>query len=111
MANSWDEYYRHYSDWDYAHCFNVRVELRYEQELTTLGYKKFEDSTEYFSLDKGQDELVDHVPKTYKKLENELLLTFKVPYDWSIDTDWEDRALLLLGLKEEWVIDSSVEDN
>ena len=43
--------------------------------------------------------------------QNEIILSFKVPYDWSIDTDWEDKALVLLGLCDEWVIDSSVEDN
>ena len=48
--------------------------------------------------------------KTYSKSENEIVLTFDVPYDWSIDTDWEDKALILLGINDEWVIDSSVED-
>ena len=48
---------------------------------------------------------------TYTKNQNEIKLSFEVPYDWSIDTDWEDKALVLLGLSEEWVIDSSVEDN
>ena len=48
--------------------------------------------------------------KTYKKNQNEILLSFDVPYDWSIDTDWEDKALVLLGINDEWVIDSSVED-
>ena len=48
--------------------------------------------------------------KTYSKSDNEILLSFAVPYDWSIDTDWEDKALILLGLSDEWVIDSSVED-
>ena len=50
------------------------------------------------------------ISKTYAKNKNEILLTFDVPYDWSIDTDWEDKALVLLGLTDEWVIDSSVED-
>ena len=49
--------------------------------------------------------------KTYTKNKNEIKLSFEVPYDWSIDADWEDKALVLLGLSEEWVIDSSVEDN
>ena len=49
--------------------------------------------------------------KTYTKNKNEIQISFEVPYDWSIDTDWEDKALVLLGLSEEWVIDSSVEDN
>ena len=50
------------------------------------------------------------ISKTYKKSETEITLSFDVPYDWSIDTDWEDKALVLLKLKDEWVIDSSVED-
>jgi len=45
-----------------------------------------------------------------EEVENEIKLSFDVPYDWSIDTDWEDKALVLLGLCDEWVIDSSVED-
>ena len=38
MSNSWDDYFALYSDWDDSHCFNVRVELRFEEKLKNLGY-------------------------------------------------------------------------
>ena len=38
MSNSWDKYFSHYSDWDDAHCFNVRLELKFEDEIKSLGY-------------------------------------------------------------------------
>ncbi len=110
MSNSWDEYFSHYSDWDDAHCFNVRVELKFEKEIKNLGYVEYVNSEEiYLSVDKISN---NNIPKckTYTKNQNEILLSLDVPYDWSIDTDWEDKALVLLGLSDEWVIDSSVED-
>ena len=48
--------------------------------------------------------------KKYTKTKHEISLSFDVPYDWSIDTDLEDKALVLLGLSDEWILDSSVED-
>tara|TARA_Y100001968_G_scaffold327857_1_gene373787 strand:+ start:190 stop:525 length:336 start_codon:yes stop_codon:yes gene_type:complete len=110
MSNSWDAYYRHYSDWDEAHCFNVRLELRFEDQLKNLGYLEYVEIDEFTISE--HDFLNNCFPKskTYIKSKNEITLSFEVPYDWSIDTDWEDKALVLLGLKDEWVIDSSVED-
>ena len=111
MSNSWDKYFSQYTDWDDSHCFNVRLELKFEENLKSLGYVEFVDSEELFVLEKRI--LNKTIPrcKTYTKNKNEIKLSFEVPYDWSIDTDWEDKALVLLGLSEEWVIDSSVEDN
>ena len=109
MSNSWDKYYEHYSDWDDAHCFNVRVELKFESEISSLGYVEFVNSDDMFLLENTSDKTLPQ-SKTYTKNENEILLSFEVPYDWSIDNDWEDKALVLLGLCDEWVIDSSVED-
>ena len=34
MSNSWDDYFSYYSDWDDTHCFNVRIELEFEDKLT-----------------------------------------------------------------------------
>ena len=110
MANSWDNYFAYYSDWDDSHCFNVRVELKFEVEIKKLGYIEFTDSDDIFFVDNNISNKYLPKSKTYKKNKNEILLTFEVPYDWSIDTDWEDKALVLLGLCDEWVIDSSVED-
>ena len=110
MPNSWDQYFACYSDWDDSHCFNVRVELKFEVEIQKLGYVKFTDSDDIFLLDNNLSSKSLPKSKTYKKNQNEILLSFEVPYDWSIDTDWEDKALVLLGLCDEWVIDSSVED-
>tara|TARA_Y100001968_G_C19144458_1_gene613063 strand:+ start:385 stop:720 length:336 start_codon:yes stop_codon:yes gene_type:complete len=110
MSNSWDEYYNHFSDWDEAHKFTVRVELRYETELIKLGYKEFEEIDNLFISEENYS--IKSLPqsKIYQKSNHEIVLSFDVPYDWSIDTDWEDKALVLLGLKDEWVIDSTVED-
>ena len=110
MPNSWDEYFEHYSDWDDAHCFNVRLELKYEDEIKKLGYIELINSDDMYFV--GNDIFNKTLPKskTYIKNQNEILLSFEVPYDWSIDTDWEDKALVLLGLSDEWVVDSSVED-
>ena len=110
MNNSWDKYFEYYSDWDDSHCFNVRVELKFEVEIKKLGYVEFTDFDDMFLLDNNISKKSLPKSKTYKKNQNEILLTFEVPYDWSIDTDWEDKALVLLGLCDEWVIDSSVED-
>tara|TARA_Y100000589_G_C26732944_1_gene458482 strand:- start:73 stop:408 length:336 start_codon:yes stop_codon:yes gene_type:complete len=110
MPNSWDKYFAYYSDWDDSHCFNVRVELKFEVEIKKLGYLEFTDSDDIFLVDNNISNKSLPNSKTYKKNQNEILLTFEVPYDWSIDTDWEDKALVLLGLCDEWVIDSSVED-
>tara|TARA_Y100000994_G_scaffold132380_1_gene108528 strand:- start:98 stop:433 length:336 start_codon:yes stop_codon:yes gene_type:complete len=110
MSNSWDNYFSHYSDWDDAHCFNVRIELKFEEEIKRLGYAEYVDSDDIYLDDKFISANTLPKSKTYTKNKNEVLLTFDVPYDWSIDTDWEDKALVLLGLSDEWVIDSSVED-
>ena len=110
MANSWDKYFSHYSDWDYSHCFNVRIDLKFEDEIKSLGYIEYVNSDDIFLKDDNIS--INTLPrsKTYIKNKSEVLLSFAVPYDWSIDTDWEDKALILLGLNDEWVIDSSVED-
>ena len=110
MSNSWDQYFSHYSDWDESHCFNVRIEIKYEEEIKRLGYAEFVNSDEFYLEDKHISSSTLPISKTYVKNKNEVLLSLDVPYDWSIDTDWEDKALLLLGLSDEWVIDSSVED-
>tara|TARA_B100000579_G_scaffold128703_1_gene103803 strand:+ start:258 stop:593 length:336 start_codon:yes stop_codon:yes gene_type:complete len=110
MPNSWDNYFSHYSDWDQAHCFNVRLELKFENEIKNLGYQEHVNSYDLFLPENNLNNKILPKNKTYKKNKNEIILSFEVPYDWSIDTDWEDKALLLLGLNDEWVIDSSVED-
>ena len=111
MPNSWDKYFSHYSDWDEAHCFNVRLELKFEDNIKRLGYVEYVDSDDLFKLENTSLRHNFSKCKTYTKNKNEIKLSFEVPYDWSIDTDWEDKALVLLGLSEEWIIDSSVEDN
>ena len=110
MSNSWDEYYSHYLDWDDAHCFNVRLELKFEEEIKKLGYSENINSDDMYLFDNSISNHTLSKSKTYTKNRNEILLSLEVPYDWSIDTDWEDKALVLLGLSDEWVIDSSVED-
>ena len=110
MSNSWDEYFAHYTDWDDAHCFNVRLELKFEDEIKGLGYNEYVNSDDMYLIDNDISNTIPPKFKTYTKNKNEVLLSFEVPYDWSIDTDWEDKALILLGLSDEWVIDSSVED-
>ena len=111
MSNSWDKYYSYYSDWDESHCFNVRLELKFEDKIKGLGYVEYVNSDDLFKLDNTMSNKTFSKSKTYTKNKNEIQISFEVPYDWSIDTDWEDKALVLLGLSEEWVIDSSVEDN
>ena len=110
MSNSWDKYFSHYSDWDDAHCFNVRLELEFEDNIKNLGYNECSISDDLFVLENSFSNKVLPKSKTYTKNNNEIILSFEVPYDWSIDTDWEDKALVLLGINDEWVIDSSVED-
>ena len=110
MANSWDNYFSHYSDWDDAHCFNVRVEIKFEENIINLGYQQYIANDDLFIPDNNFLNKTLPKSKTYKKNQNEIILSFDVPYDWSIDTDWEDKALVLLGISDEWVIDSSVED-
>ena len=110
MPNSWDQYFSHYSDWDYAHCFNVRIDLKFENEIKQLGYGESINSDDIYLESNYLSNETLLKSKTYSKSNNEILLSFDVPYDWSIDTDWEDKALVLLGLCDEWVIDSSVED-
>tara|TARA_Y100001968_G_C19305914_1_gene691620 strand:+ start:400 stop:735 length:336 start_codon:yes stop_codon:yes gene_type:complete len=110
MTNSWDDYYSHYSDWDDTHRFKVRLELKFEENLKNLGYIEFVESDDLFSSEISLSKTFFPQSKTYLKTKNEITISFDVPYDWSIDTDWEDKALILLGLRDEWVIDSSVED-
>ena len=111
MSNSWDNYFSHYSDWDDAHCFNVKIELKFLEEIKKLGYVEYINSDDIYFLDNNSSNKTFPKSKTYIMNQNEILLSFEVPYDWSIDADWEDKALVLLGLCDEWVIDSSVEDN
>ncbi len=110
MSNSWDQYFSHYSDWDDSHCFNVRIELKFEDEINQLGYIEYINSEDIYIDARFNSGSISSISKTYTKNKNEILLSFDVPYDWSIDTDWEDKALVLLGLSDEWVIDSSVVD-
>tara|TARA_Y100001968_G_scaffold294266_1_gene300730 strand:- start:1319 stop:1654 length:336 start_codon:yes stop_codon:yes gene_type:complete len=110
MSNSWDNYFSHYSDWDDAHCFNVRLELEFEEKIKSLGYIENKTTEDLFLPEHNFSSPTLPKSKTYNKNDSEILLSFDVPYDWSIDTDWEDKALVLLGLSDEWVIDSSVED-
>tara|TARA_B100001250_G_C19768310_1_gene775852 strand:+ start:1081 stop:1416 length:336 start_codon:yes stop_codon:yes gene_type:complete len=111
MSKSWDNYFEHYSDWDDAHCFNVRLELKFEKKIQSLGYVENVISDDLFVPESNFSDKTLPRSLTYTKSKSEILLSFEVPYDWSIDTDWEDKALVLLGLNDEWVIDSSVEDN
>jgi len=110
MPNSWDNYFSHYTDWDEAHCFNVRFELKFEEKLKSLGYIENVIADDLFLPGNTFPNKSLPKSKTYTKSENEILISFAVPYDWSIDTDWEDKALNQLGLSDEWIIDSSVED-
>ncbi len=110
MSNSWDKYFEHYADWDEAHCFNVRIELKFEEDLKKLGYVECVYSEDIYLIDNNIASKAKPNSLSFSKTQNEILLSFDVPYDWSIDTDWEDKALVLLGICDEWVIDSSVED-
>ena len=51
MSNSWDKYFAHYSDWDEAHCFNVRLELKFEEEIQRLGYVEYVNSDDIYLID------------------------------------------------------------
>jgi len=110
MSNSWDNYFSYYSDWDESHCFNIRLELKFEDKLKSLGYVEKVIADDLFQPESNFQNKMLPKSKTYNKSENEISLSFEVPYDWSIDTDWEDKAIVLLGLSDEWIIDSSVED-
>tara|TARA_Y100001968_G_C19059606_1_gene573128 strand:+ start:164 stop:499 length:336 start_codon:yes stop_codon:yes gene_type:complete len=110
MPNSWDNYFQYYSDWDEAHCFKIRLEIKFEENIKKLGYQEQVISDGLFYLENNFSNKTIPQSKTYTKNENEILLSLEVPYDWSIDTDWEDKALVLLQISDEWVIDSSVED-
>ena len=110
MSNSWDNYFSHYSDWDHAHCFNIRLDIKFEEKIKNLGYVEDLASDDLFLPENNFSKKLLPESKTYSKNKYEISLSLEVPYDWSIDTDWEDKALVLLGLKDEWVIDSSVED-
>ena len=110
MPNSWDKYLDHFSDWDDSHRFIIRIELDFEEEIKKLGYVELLNSEDLFLLDNDISNKFLPKSKTYKRNKNEISLSLEVPYDWSIDTDWEDKALVLLGINDEWVIDSSVED-
>ena len=48
MPNSWDQYFSNYSDWDDAHCFNVRIELKFEDEIKRLGYAEYVSSDDIY---------------------------------------------------------------
>ena len=111
MTHSWDPYYQRYSDWDESHSFNIRVKLEYEQELIELGYTKSEELNQFGLYPKKEYEKNSLDKGTYLRNNEDIYLAFEVPYDWSIDSDWEDKALELLGIKDEWVVDSIVEDN
>ena len=83
---------------------------KFEEEINRLGYVEYFYSDDIYTIDNNISNNIFPKSKTYTKTQNEIMLSFEVPYDWSIDTDWEDKALVLLGLCDEWVIDSSVED-
>ena len=51
MTNSWDKYFAHYSDWDDAHCFNVRLEIKFEDEIKRLGYVEYFNSDDIYLID------------------------------------------------------------
>ena len=110
MSNSWDKYFENYSDWDESHSFNIRLELKFEEDLKSLGYVEYINDDDLFMIDSKFSSKTLPISKKFIKRDNEIFLSFEVPYDWSIDTDWEDKALVLLGISDEWVIDSSVED-
>ena len=110
MLESWSKYYQRYDDWDESHSFNVKIKLEYEIDLKGLGYKKESIGDEYSSHEKPNENTIYSQRGLYRQSPDCILLSFDAPYDWSIDSDWEDKALELLGLKEEWVLDSIVED-
>ena len=56
MSNSWDNYFSHYSDWDEAHCFNVRLELKFEQNIKSL--RAFIHSLRVFKTSQERKEII-----------------------------------------------------
>ena len=86
------------------------TKLKFDDEIKRLGYTEYFSSDDIYLESKYIPNKILPKSKTYAKSNDEISLSFDVPYDWSIDTDWEDKALVLLGLCDEWVIDSSVED-
>ncbi len=67
MSNSWDNYFAHYSDWDDSHCFNVRLELKFEEEIKSLGYVEYVNSDDLYLVDNNISNKL--IPKSafYKK--------------------------------------------
>tara|TARA_Y100001968_G_C19338538_1_gene708192 strand:- start:680 stop:1015 length:336 start_codon:yes stop_codon:yes gene_type:complete len=110
MVNSWDAYYQRFTDWDEAHSFNVQIKPEFEKDLIDLGYSLFIENTEKYTYTHSTDSSSEIHRGKYIKNSKSIKLSYDAPYDWSIDSDWEDKALELLGLKEEWVVDSIVED-
>ena len=53
MPNSWDRYFSLYSDWDDSHCFNVRIELKFEEEVKRLGYVEYINSDDILLKDEN----------------------------------------------------------
>ena len=80
MPNSWDDYYNHYSDWDEAHCFNVRIQLRFEENLKCLGYSELLEKDFLFSLENSFIDKALPQNKTYVKNEDEIILSFEVRF-------------------------------
>ena len=73
MSNSWDRYFAHYSDWDDAHCFNVRLELKFEEELNRLGYVEYVNSDDMYLIDNNISNQTKSKSKTYLNVLNLLL--------------------------------------
>ena len=69
MSNSWEKYFSHYSDWDDAHCFNVRLELEFEDEIKRLGYCEYVNSNDMYLIDNN----FPSNSKTYTKNKNEII--------------------------------------
>ncbi len=82
MSKSWDKYFSHYSDWDESHCFNVRIELKFEDKLKSLGYVEKVISEDLFMTELNLSDITKPKSKTYIKNENEISISFEVPYDW-----------------------------
>ena len=81
MSNSWDQYFSHYTDWDDAHCFNVKIELKFEDELKRLGYVEYVNSDDIFLEDENISNNTLPRSKTYIKNNNCLLYTSPSPRD------------------------------
>ena len=67
MANSWDNYFDHYSDWDDAHCFNVRLELKFEEEIKILGYVEHVNSDDIYLTDSNISR--ETIPKDFSNID------------------------------------------